>query len=116
MKALEVDTEGCFQSFPYDPLPTSVTIAQLIAQESQRAWLSLLLYNGGLTFDSVEPSKMVRIPNLIAAKRLFQDLLSYLNIESNDIRYALSKLEKGDPRPVLQFYHSIMVQTIQRLI
>jgi hypothetical protein len=57
------------------------------------AWRSLMVYMGGLTFDSDDPSKFLKIPNLIAAKRFGSALLDRLRLYSSikNAPYTLSQ-------------------------
>jgi hypothetical protein len=59
---------------------------------------------GGLTFDSEEPSKFLKIPNLVAAKRFGLALLDRLGLQT-----ALHTLaETGNPMGVLNGYCRLM--------
>ena len=74
------------------------------------AWRSLLVYMGGLTFDSAEPSKFLKIPNLIAAKRFGTALLNRLGLYQS-MGNALHTLARtGDPTEVLTGYCHLMRQ------
>lgn len=54
-----------FMAIP-DPIVISdrINTTLMIAGGS---WISLLVYNGSFTFDSVKPSEMIRFPNRITA-------------------------------------------------
>ena len=56
-----------------------------------------MFYSGGLTFDSEDPTKFVKIPNLIAAQRFGKSLLDRLGIY-----HSLSAT--GVPDQVLRVY------------
>jgi hypothetical protein len=65
---------------------------------------------GGLTFDSEEPSKFLKIPNLVAVKRFGSALLDRLGLYQS-MRTALHTLaETGNPMDVLNGYCHLMRQ------
>ena len=72
------------------------------------AWRSLLVYMGGLTFDCAEPSKFLKIPNLVAAKRFGTALLDRLGLYSSmkDALYTLAST--GNLMDVLNGYCRLM--------
>jgi hypothetical protein len=65
---------------------------------------------GGLTFDSAEPSKFLKIPNLVAAKRFGTALLDRLGLYQSmrDALYTLA--ETGNPMDVFTGYCRLMRQ------
>jgi hypothetical protein len=65
---------------------------------------------GGLTFDSDDPSKFLKIPNLVAAKRFGSALLNRYGLYGSmkDALYTLA--ETGDPMNVLIGYCRLMQQ------
>ena len=69
-----------------------------------------MVYMGGLTFDSAEPSKFLKIPNLVAAKRFGLALLDRLGSYQSmrDALYTLA--ETGSPIDVLARYCHLMRQ------
>lgn len=65
---------------------------------------------GGLTFDSDDPSKFLKMPNLVAAKRFGSALLDRLGLYSS-IKTALYTLaQTGNPMDVLAAYCHLMRQ------
>ena len=65
---------------------------------------------GGLTFDSDNPSKFLKIPNLIAAKRFGSAILERLGLY-NSMKSALHSLAgTGNPMDVLIGYCHLMRQ------
>ena len=65
---------------------------------------------GGLTFDHQNPSKFLKIPNLVAAKRFGYSLLSRVNLYQS-ITNALRFLsENGNIKDVLTGYRRLMQQ------
>jgi hypothetical protein len=69
-----------------------------------------MVYMGGLTFDSDDPSKFLKIPNLVAAKRFGWALLDRHGLYSSmkDALYTLA--ETGNPMNVLIGYCRLMRQ------
>jgi hypothetical protein len=67
-----------------------------------------MVYMGGLTFDSNDPSKFLKIPNLIAAKRFGSALLDRHGLLSSmkDALYTLAGT--GNPMDVLTGYCHLM--------
>jgi hypothetical protein len=63
-----------------------------------------MVYMGGLTFDSDDPSKFLKIPNLVAAKRFGSALLNRHGLHSSmeDALYTLAGT--GNPMDVLIGY------------
>jgi hypothetical protein len=69
-----------------------------------------MAYMGALTFDSDDPSKFLKIPNLVAAKRFGSALLDRHGLH-NSMRDALYTLAKtGNPMDVLVGYCHLMRQ------
>ena len=69
-----------------------------------------MVYMGGLTFDSDDPSKFLKIPNLVAAKRFGSALLEGLGLY-NSMTTALHSLARtGNPMDVLAGYCHMMQQ------
>lgn len=69
-----------------------------------------MVYVGGLTFDRQNPSKFLKIPNLVAAKRFGYSLLSRVNLYQS-ITNALRFLsENGNIKDVLTGYCRLMQQ------
>jgi hypothetical protein len=69
-----------------------------------------MVYMGGLTFDSNDPSKFLKIPNLVAAKRFGSALLDRHGLSSSmkDALYTL--VRTGNPMDVLTGYYHLMRQ------
>jgi hypothetical protein len=69
-----------------------------------------MVYMGGLTFDSDDPSKFLKIPNLIAAKRFGSALLNRHCLYSSmkDALYTLTRT--GNPISILVGYCHLMRQ------
>jgi hypothetical protein len=69
-----------------------------------------MVYMGGLTFDSDDPSKFLKIPNLVAAKRFGSAILERLGLY-NSMKTALHSLAgTGNPMDVLIGYCRLMRQ------
>jgi len=67
-----------------------------------------MVYAGGLTFDSEEPTKFLKIPNLVAAHRFGRAMLERLGI-LRTISIALGTLSTtGAPDQVLSGYLRLM--------
>jgi hypothetical protein len=69
-----------------------------------------MVYMGGLTFDSNDPSKFLKISNLVAAKRFGSALLDRYGLYSSmkDALYTLART--GNPMDVLVGYCDLMRQ------
>jgi hypothetical protein len=69
-----------------------------------------MVYMGGLTPDSDDPSHFLKIPNLVAAKRFGSALLDALGLYSSmkDALYTLAGT--GNPMDVLRRYCSLIRQ------
>ena len=84
--ALQKDENGSYQKIPCEDVLLSFKLSHLVSYDcygvegDMSAWRSLLVYMGGLTFDSAEPSKFLKIPNLVAAKRFGTALLDRLGL------------------------------------
>jgi hypothetical protein len=74
------------------------------------AWRSFLVYMGGLTFDSAEPSKFLKIPNLVAAKRFGTALLDRLGLYQSMGKALHTLAQTGNPMDVLAGYCHLMRQ------
>jgi hypothetical protein len=69
-----------------------------------------MVYMGGLTFDSDNPSKFLKIPNLVAAKRVGLALLARYGLDVS-MKNALDVLAgTGNPMKVLAGYCALMRQ------
>ena len=66
----------------------------------------MMVYMGGLTFDRHDPSNLLKIPNLIAARRFGYALLSRIGLY-NALRFLL---ETGNIKNVLTGYCRLMRQ------
>jgi hypothetical protein len=65
---------------------------------------------GGLTFDSAEPSKFLKIPNLVAAKRFGTALLNRLGLYQSMGTALHTLAQTGSPMEVLAGYCHLMRQ------
>ncbi|KAF8542939.1 hypothetical protein BDD12DRAFT_318297 [Trichophaea hybrida] len=75
------------------------------------AWQAYVLYNGGFTFDNNNPSKYLKIPNLIAARRIANVVLHRYGLFKKDIDQAIEIFaSKGDITEVLKLYQHMMCQ------
>ena len=65
---------------------------------------------GGLTFDSNDPSKFLKIPNLVAATRIGAAILAQYGLDDSmkEALYVLA--ETGNPMKVLAGYCALMRQ------
>jgi len=67
-----------------------------------------MIYSGGLTFDSEDPTKFIKIPNLIAAQRFGKALFDRLGIYES-MEAALQTLSAtGAPDQFLRVYLKLM--------
>lgn len=113
--ALQKDKHDSYQRIPYEEeVLLGFSLPQLNTQAAgegdMSAWRSLMVYMGGLTFDSDDPSKFLKIPNLVAAKRFGSALLDRLGLYSS-IKNALYTLARtGNPMGVLAAYCHLMRQ------
>ena len=103
------DKEG-FKPLRYEELKQDFKLSELSRdfKQSQPAWRSLMLYYGGLSFHPKDPGHYLRIPNLIAVKRIAQAVLkryglresstsAFEDLASNgNIQSAKSVLVGGD--------------------
>jgi len=63
-----------------------------------------MVYMGGLTFDSHDPSKLLKIPNRAAAKRFGYALLNRTGVYTSGKSALYSLLKNGNIKPVLNAY------------
>jgi hypothetical protein len=73
-------------------------------------WRSLMVYIGGLTFDSDDPSKFLKIPNLVAAKRFGKALLDRYGLYSSMKRALYTLTGTGNLMDILVGYCHVMRQ------
>jgi hypothetical protein len=80
--ALSKGEDGSYQKIPCQKVLRGFKLSQLSAQAAGEgdgaSWRSLMVYMGGLTPDSDDPSNFLKIPNLVAAKRFRSALLDQL--------------------------------------
>lgn len=112
--ALRKDEHGSYQRIPFEEVLLSLSLPQLNTQAAgegdMAAWRSLMVYMGGLTFDPDDPSKFLKIPNLVAAKRFGTALLDRLGLY-NSIKNTLYTLaQTGNPMGALAAYCHLMRQ------
>jgi hypothetical protein len=69
-----------------------------------------MVYMGGLTFDMAEPSKFLKIPNLVAAKRFGSALLDRLGLYKSMKSALFNLAATGNPMNVLAGYCQLMRQ------
>ena len=69
-----------------------------------------MVYMGGLTFDSNDPSKLLKIPNLVAAKRFGSALLDRHGLLSSMKEALYTLARKGTPMDILTGYCHLMRQ------
>lgn len=113
-RALQRDKHDNYQKIPYSTILSGFKLSELSIQAAGEgdisAWQSLMVYMGGLTFDPQDPSKFLKIPNLVAAKRFRYALLSRVNLYQS-ITNALRFLsENGNIKDVLTGYRRLMQQ------
>ena len=65
---------------------------------------------GGLTFDPQDPSKFLKIPNLVAAQRFGHALLSRVNLYQSMTNALRFLSENGNMKDVLTGYRRLMQQ------
>jgi hypothetical protein len=86
-------------------------IQHLDVLKSESAWLSFMLYIGGLTFANKQPEKYLQIPNLIAIERFAKAVLDRYHLLATDIDGALQDVgSNGDIKPLLSCYQRLMVE------
>ncbi|CAJ0917781.1 16103_t:CDS:2, partial [Entrophospora sp. SA101] len=77
----------------------------------QPAWMSYMLYVGGLTFAEKSPEKQLQVPNLIAAQHFANAVLDHYGLHVSDITNALQKVvSTGDISELLGFYNRVMIK------
>src|SRR4051794_6991201 len=112
--ALRKDEHGSYQKIPCEKVLRGFTLSQLRIQAAGEGdiftWRSLMVYMGCLTPDSDDPSKFLKIPNLVAAKRFGSALLDRHGLYSSikDGLYTLART--GNPIDVLVGYCHLMRQ------
>ncbi|KIX10454.1 uncharacterized protein Z518_01537 [Rhinocladiella mackenziei CBS 650.93] len=110
--ALQRDEHGSYQKIPYKEVLDGFTPHQLNTQATGEGdisvWRSLMVYMGGLTFDSNDPSSFFKIPNLIAAKRFRSAILKRLSLYDTigDAVHTLART--GNPMSALAGYCQLM--------
>ena len=74
------------------------------------SWRSLIVYFGGLTFDSNAPTRQLKLPNQIAAVRVAHKILQR-HVVSNSLEKELENLlTNGELGGTLGCYRELMVQ------
>jgi hypothetical protein len=69
-----------------------------------------VIYFGGLTFDSKEPAKYLKVPNTVAAKRIATAVLERYKLYEF-FQFALRNLvDDGEIERVLSCYRDLMMQ------
>ena len=109
---LRRDEKGDFIPFKYDKLEQNFTLTGLKrdVERDERAWRSLMLCYGGLTFYPKDPAHYLKITNLVAAERIAEAVLEKYEL-SEDLSFVLKYLKiDGDIRPILRCYRDLMVQ------
>jgi len=121
-RAMQVDNNNEFQRIPYTALLDHFTMTDLKVNKIgepdtiETAWHAFMIYQGGLTFDRCNPSKLLVIPNHVAASRIGKDMLTLFKVNSNDIRVALFALaNKGVVDGVLRAYQRIMETSLRQV-
>lgn len=78
-------------------------------RNSEPAWLGLMLYLGGSTFDPKEPHKWLRIPNRIAAHQFLENISKEYVGPRDDLKAAFQTLAStGDILPALGHLQKLM--------
>ncbi|KAF8535948.1 hypothetical protein BDD12DRAFT_318684 [Trichophaea hybrida] len=121
-QALQVDNNNEFQRIPYTTLLDHFSMTDLkvntIGEPDtlEAAWHAFVIYQGGLTFDRCNPSKLLVIPNHIAASRIGKDMLTLFKVNSNDIQVALFALaNEGAVDGVLREYQKVMETSLRQV-
>jgi hypothetical protein len=110
-RALVRDKEG-FKPLEYDQLKENFKLTELSRdiEKSRPAWRSLMLYYGGLSFSPEDPGHYLRIPNLIAAKRIAHTVLEKYGLRESLTSTLENLASNGNIQPVLSCYHNLMIQ------
>jgi hypothetical protein len=70
----------------------------------------MMIYFGGLTFDSKKPATHLRVPNKVAVKRIATAVLERYNLRES-FEFALQILvNNGEIERVLSCYRDLMIQ------
>ncbi|KAI5801267.1 hypothetical protein EDC01DRAFT_764735 [Geopyxis carbonaria] len=90
-EALRQNSDGTFSPIKYSELTQRFGLTYMGAalKKQPSAWQSLLLYHGGLTFDSKDPSKHMKIANHKVARRIAAAILDYYGVDQNDVDQAV---------------------------
>lgn len=128
-EALEETPSGAFRALEYSELIQRFRVTDLVRwfsipylfhhsnpnlqgkdiQKHSSAWQSLLLYHEGLTFDSDNPTKNMKIPNMIAARRIATAVLDHYGLTVKDIDRAIDAFAAtGDITEPLKLYQYMM--------
>lgn len=106
--ALQRDEHECYRKIPYKEVLYGFNLTELGTLASGNgdvsAWRSLMVYMGGLTFDSHDPSKSLKITNRAAAKRFGYALLDLTGLYASGQSALYSLLKNGNIKPVLNAY------------
>ncbi|KAL0632325.1 hypothetical protein Q9L58_008805 [Maublancomyces gigas] len=107
-EALERNSNGAFRPLSYSKLTQKLKLTDL-GEDNLSTWQSFLLYHGGLTFDSHNPTKQMRIPNLIAARRIAAAVSDRYGLVVKDIDRAIDIFAAtGDITESLKLYQDLM--------
>ncbi|KAF8247351.1 hypothetical protein K440DRAFT_303153 [Wilcoxina mikolae CBS 423.85] len=114
--ALQKEKDGNYNKISYNSILDNFKLEELCTQATGKgkggvpAYQSLLVYMGGVTFDSKNPSTFLRIPNRVVATRFGMALLNRHELYwsmSQAVRFLSST---GDLRRVLSGYLRLMKQ------
>ncbi|KAF8537832.1 hypothetical protein BDD12DRAFT_201139 [Trichophaea hybrida] len=110
-EALERDSDGAFRPLKYSMLRQEFGLTDLgnDIKNDLAAWQAYVLYHGGFTFDSNNPSKYLKIPNQIAARRIADAVLRRYGLLAPHIDRAVEVFAStGDITEVLELYQYMM--------
>jgi len=71
--------DGGFKPVPYTEFKSQFTLDDL-SRDKESSWRSMLIYFGGLTFDSKNPGTHMRIPNRVALGALLSRCLKNIRL------------------------------------
>lgn len=87
------------------------TIRKANVNNDGSAWLSLMVYLGGFTFDPEDPCEKLRVPNLIAAERFAHSVLPRFVGEMDSLKAAFETcILTGDVLGPLKHFQKLMCQ------
>jgi pentatricopeptide repeat protein len=78
--------------------------------DNNAAWTSLLVYFGGLTFSPENPTSHLKIPNIVAHKRIARAVLQKCDLRSSWTGALQCLVDEGKIEEALRVYRKWMAQ------